>query len=482
MKRIIASAMALLMIASSLAFTVFAKETSNEEATLAATEVLQVTATGSKLPNTYAKIKNGQKINLGYLGGSVTNGYGPANAYNPNPVVQGVECWRGLSRTWLQDTYGTPNGIQISETNSNLGTTFHAGLGGTGVDLNLYRADNALGLSTNDPVDLLFIEFSINDAYEGSTYGKSAYYMESLIRMIREKSPTTDIVIILTTDHSKLQTSEGGTKLHLNAQAHVDVAEYYNIPWFWFGGYMYDFLCEQNGGSFPSSSSEAWLTYMSDGCHPSKQGYAKYFEFLRDNFLKENLDTNNSFSTSVVNYTVPYVPYNQTDAFVNNNKKYHSNNSSVYYKARLRTNATDIAPGQIRNFGVAGYGYNTNGGVIASEAYNNPGMSFSVKVKAQSAGMYYKGNHTQGLLQYRVDGGDWKYKNMYTATANQHEYFMFFENLPEEEHVVDIIVRKTNNGDDFAFQDSLSKATAQVLVLKSLRAPPTQACLMTRLR
>ena len=102
MKRIIASAMALLMIASTLAFTAFAKETSNEEATLAATEVLQVTATGSKLPNTYAKIKNGQKINLGYLGGSVTNGYGPANAYNPNAVVQGVECWRGLSRAWLQ--------------------------------------------------------------------------------------------------------------------------------------------------------------------------------------------------------------------------------------------------------------------------------------------------------------------------------------------------------------------------------------------
>lgn len=451
MKRIIASAMAILMIASTLAFTAFAREESNEEAALAATEVLQVTAKGSKLPNTYAKIKNGQKINLGYLGGSVTNGYGPANAYNPSPVVQGVECWRGLSRAWLQDTYGTPNGIQISETNSNLGTTYHAGLGGTGVDLNLYRADNALGLSTNDPVDLLFIEFSINDAYEGSTYEKSAFYMESLIRMIREKSPTTDIVIILTTDHSKLQASEGGTKLHLNAQAHVDVAEYYNIPWFSFGGYMYNFLCEKNGGSFPSSNSEAWLTYMSDGCHPSKQGYAKYFEFLRDNFLRSNLDTNSNFSTSVVNYTVPSVPYNQTDAFVNNNKKYHPNNSSVYYNARLRTNATDIAPGKIRNFGVAGYGYNTNGGVITNEAYNNPGMSFSVKVKAQSAGIYYKGNPTQGLLQYRVDGGDWKYKNMYTASANQQEYFMFFENLPEEEHIVDIIVRKTNNGDDFAF-------------------------------
>ncbi len=455
MKKFLSITLAAMLSLASLGITAYAAETEEDanladDAKLSATEVLQVTETGSKIPNTYAKMVKGIDVNLGYFGGSVTNGYAPANDYNPAPS-QGVNCWRGLSQTWLQEEYGTAYGMTFMETNSNRGVKYHAGLGGTGIDLNLYRADNALGLSTDDPVDLLFIEFSINDAYEGNTYEKSAFFMESTIRMIREKSPTTDIVVMLTTDHSKLANeSNGGTTPHMNAQAHIDVAEYYDIPWFWFGDYMYDFLCSENGGAFPSSNSVLWQTYMADGCHPSPQGYKKYFEFLRDNFLIENLDSEKGYSTKIVEYTVPEVPYNATQEFLDNNKKYHPSSNSIYYNARLRTNATDIATP--RNFGVAGYGYNPGGGVIVKDSTAKPGMSWSVKVKAQSAGMYYRGHPTMGMIQYRVDGGEWKYYNMYKSSTNQNEYFMFFENLPEEEHVVDVILRKTTNGDEWSFR------------------------------
>ncbi len=415
--------------------------------------ISQITENSSAIPNTYAKIKKGEDIHLGYFGGSVTNGYAPANAYNPAPQ-QGVNCWRGLSQTWLHETYGVPNGITIMETNSNTGAKKHAGLGGTGIDLNLYRANNALGLSTTDPVDLLFIEFSINDSYEGNTYEKSAFFMESTIKMIREKSPTTDIVIMLTTDHGKLAASKGGTEVHMNAQAHIDVAEYYNIPWFWFGGYMYDFLVEENvklGNSavLPSSGSELWQTYMADGCHPSPRGYAKYFEFLRDNFLIPNLDDTKGYTTEVVNYTCPEVPYNATQEFLDNFHSYHPGAHSIYHNARLRSNATDMVP---RNFGTAGYGYNPAGGNVSKDSYDNPGMAWSVKTKAQSVGMYYRGHPTMGLIQYRVDGGEWKYANMYTSGNNQNEYFMFFEDLEEKERVIDVILRKTLNGDDWSFR------------------------------
>ncbi len=455
MKKFLSITLAAMLSLASLGITAYAAKTEEDvnladDAKLSATEVLQVTETGSKIPNTYAKMVKGIDVNLGYFGGSVTNGYAPANDYNPAPS-QGVNCWRGLSQTWLQEEYGTAYGMTFMETNSNRGVKYHAGLGGTGIDLNLYRADNALGLSTDDPVDLLFIEFSINDAYEGNTYEKSAFFMESTIRMIREKSPTTDIVVMLTTDHSKLANeSNGGTTPHMNAQAHIDVAEYYDIPWFWFGDYMYDFLCSENGGAFPSSNSVLWQTYMADGCHPSPQGYKKYFEFLRDNFLIENLDSEKGYSTKIVEYTVPEVPYNATQEFLDNNKKYHPSSNSIYYNARLRTNATDIATP--RNFGVAGYGYNPGGGVIVKDSTAKPGMSWSVKVKAQSAGMYYRGHPTMGMIQYRVDGGEWKYYNMYKSSTNQNEYFMFFENLPEEEHVVDVILRKTTNGDEWSFR------------------------------
>ena len=468
MKKFLSIMLAALMAVSSFALVSSANEAIEEEtAEVTAELVSQVNETGSKIPNTYAKIKNGEDIHLGYFGGSVTNGYGPAmNAtYHDGSVKQGEECWRGLSQTWLNETYGTPNGITIMETNGNRMDTdgvtpkkYHAGLGGTGIDLNLYRANNALGLSTTDPIDLLFIEFSINDSYEGSQYDKCAYYMESTLRMIREKSPTTDVIVMLTTDHTKLANSNGGKTIHEQAQAHIAVAEYYGIPWFWFGGYMYDFLVSENeklgnGRVLPSSGSALWLTYMSDGCHPHKKGYAKYFEFLKDNFLKPNLDNENGdFSTTVVNYTVPEVPYNQTEAFVTGHRAYHAGADSQYYQDVLRSNATDIAPANIRNFGKNGYGYNPNGGVITSTAYDAPGMAFSVKVKAKSAGMFYTGHPDKGMIQYRVDGGDWKYHNMYTSSKDQHEYFMFFGNLEEKEHTVDVILRKTANGSAMTFR------------------------------
>ena len=147
MKKFLSIMLAALLSLTSMSAVAFAADDASveEEADVQAestTLVSQVTAKGSKIPNTYAKIKNGQDINLGYFGGSVTNGYAGTNQYSPVAPSQGVNCWRGLSQTWLAETYGVPNGITIMETNGNRGTKYHAGLGGTGIDLNFYRANN----------------------------------------------------------------------------------------------------------------------------------------------------------------------------------------------------------------------------------------------------------------------------------------------------------------------------------------------------
>lgn len=459
MKKFISVMLASVLSITSLGMTAFAGEAAEDkDAELASTFVSQITENGSKIPNTYARMKKGENVNLGYFGGSVTNGYAKANPpYNPTAPSQGVNCWRGLSQRWLQSEYGTANGMTFAETNSN-GTIGHAGLGGTGIDLNLFRADRWLGLSSGDPVDLLFIEFSINDSYEQNTYEKSAFFMESAIKMIREKSPTTDIVVMLTTDHSKLSASSGGTVMHKNAQAHVDVAEHYGIPWFWFGEYMYDFLVTENeklgnGKVLPGSGSELWQTYMADGCHPSVQGYKKYFEFLRDNFLIPNLDDTKGYSTEIVSYTTPATPYNATEKFLSQNSAFESGANSVYYNQRLRSDASYIFPSQTENFGTSGYGYEIyNPGGTSYMYSSNPGMSFTVKFNSRNAGMFYKGHNTMGLIQYRVDGGEWQYKNMYMSSTNQHEYFMFYENAEEKEHTVDVILRKTSYGVDLEFR------------------------------
>ena len=48
------------------------------------------------LNNTIYKLKNNKKLNIGYFGGSITEG---AGASHPN------NCWRSLVTKWFRDRY-----------------------------------------------------------------------------------------------------------------------------------------------------------------------------------------------------------------------------------------------------------------------------------------------------------------------------------------------------------------------------------------
>lgn len=433
MKKIISVFLAVLLTVTSLGITsnVFA---SNDK-------------TVSALSNTYAKLQNGERIHVGYFGGSVTNGYG---VNKDAGYSQDKDSWRGKSLTWLNEQFPAASGEE-----DRFYEGFHAGLGGSGTDLNLYRADRVLALDTDDPVDLLFIEFSINDSYEGHSYDKSAFYMEAIIQKVLTKNPTCDIVIILTTDHNKLMASH--EEPHMNAQAHIDVADHYGIPYFWFGGYMYDFIAGENGGKLPTATSQLWYQYFMDGCHPNQNGYAKYCEFLVDNFLAPNLDVTKGFSTQIKNHTIPATNYNTTAKFMSQLESYHGVTKSSYYNAALPIDAYDVFPCEITNINSGYCFYNpgantTNPFSLNAVLTTTPGASFSATFYGKSAGMYFKGHPTNGAIQYRVDGGEWLSYDLYRSSQNTNEHFMFYENLSEGEHTVDVILRKTVKGSELTFR------------------------------
>ncbi len=374
-------------------------------------------AAQSLLPNVYAKMKNNEKIHIGYFGGSVTNGYGATS--------QSEKSWRYYSRVWLADY------AQSIGSTSSIYEGTHAGLGGTGTDLNVYRADSALDLDGSDPVDLLFIEFAINDSYEGNTYDKSAYYMESIVRKVWEKDPECDIVICITTDFGKASHDQSA---FVNATAHKDVAAYYGIPVFDFGAHMWEFLKEENGGTpVPAQTDPLWTYYYADGCHPNDNGYLKYAEFLWDDFLEEAVDDTKGYSTTVVNHTMPEATF--------------STRLSAPYNIAPRTDAYLVNAGEARNLSKA---YNFAGSSTLSA--NGGGASFKAIFHSKSAGMYYTGNPDNGLVLYSVDGGEYKAMNLYSSSNNTNEYFMFYDNLAYGEHTVDVIFRKTEHGASLALR------------------------------
>lgn len=371
---------------------------------------------GSLLPNVYAKMKNGENITVAYFGGSVTEGMGQSSSGN---------CWRDLSCKWLDETYGKVNGVKFEQKR-------YGPLGGTGTDLNVYRVNYALMYDTDTPADLLFIEYAINDFYEGLGYDGSAYYLESIIRNVRTNNPTCDIVVCITTDYARADTD------YSNAKAHADVAEFYGIPVVWMGKQLWNEIVTENGGVAPSSYYDSvWKKYFLDNVHPIDAGYKKYFEYLRDDILKPNLDDNENFSTKVTEYELPEKLFKDT-----------FKSTSKYYGKELLTDAYMIPVSGVSGDEVSENApdYNPGSSEITTR---KDGAVLRLKYNSKNGGLFYVKNTQAGSFKYSVDGKEYVKVDLYDSRSIAYYYTIFFEEETAQEHTVDIIFEETKPGTNF---------------------------------
>lgn len=226
--------------------------------------------TASMLDNTYYRLKVEKELRIAYFGGSVTNGYGASNP--------GKTSWRAITTLWLRESF--PD-AKI--------TDFDASVGGTGTEYAAYRAVQDLKLqSEKDCPDLVFIEFSINDMYDGSEGKNAELYAESIVKTIYQYSPTTEIVFVLTTDFSRQNTC------YMAMEKHINVAEAYQVPYISVGSKLWDEIVAENGEKEPpSTANPVWRKYFTDIVHPTDAGYKKYAgyitEYLADLFEQKEI-------------------------------------------------------------------------------------------------------------------------------------------------------------------------------------------------
>lgn len=193
--------------------------------------------------NLKRKLKSGEKITLGYFGGSITQGAG---------VEDKSRCWRALVTEWFRKKYPENEFDEIN-----------AAIGGTGSDLGLFRIN--ADLLSKKP-DVVFVEFAVND-YRGG--GKKAEYcMESIVRQILEADKNTDIVFVFTIMKIMYDAIKNGESIESYA-AHRAVAEHYSIECIDVGIEFIDRI-ERGEGD--------WKTYTADYTHPNETGYRIYFE------------------------------------------------------------------------------------------------------------------------------------------------------------------------------------------------------------
>lgn len=207
-----------------------------------------INARGS-LVNLYNKINSGEEIVVSYFGGSITAGFG---ATGPN-------SWRDLTFNWLKESFPKGNFKHNA-----------VAMGGSGSHLGAYRVGpDIIDMGS----DLVFIEFSVNDNYSGTTAeNRVSFYFEKIVREIREKLPEAEIIALYVTDSGLMQKT-GVTNMHDSAKAQEKVCELYNVTSIDLGRC----LAQEMGGGY---NGELWSTYVKDSCHPLNPGYRVYADAI----------------------------------------------------------------------------------------------------------------------------------------------------------------------------------------------------------
>ena len=243
------------------------------------------------LQNSMYQLKNGEKFTVGYFGGSITVGFGAKNSGG----------YAGLTYDWLTKTY------QKNTAGNDIAfTKINAGIGGTGTSHGAYRADSALKLGTDKQPDLTFVEFAINDKYDGVSYEKAAKNMETIVRKLYKANPKMDIVILFTTDIYSFDYENDGNGVWKDweaLKAHQEIADRYGIPTIYIGKTLNQKIYEENGNQIPRPSNyttnEVWKKYIADTVHPTDAGYAVYAEEI-ENYIETEYAKTVSSQTDMV--------------------------------------------------------------------------------------------------------------------------------------------------------------------------------------
>jgi lysophospholipase L1-like esterase len=219
--------------------------------------LLPTTTAGHGLGNTFARLREGKSVTLGYFGGSITTGVGSSN---PDAL-----SYRALTTAWFKAQYP---GAKISEAN--------AAIGGTGSVIGASRIDK--DLIPSHP-DLVLIEFAVNDnGADRDTLGRA---MERIIRTLRTRLPDTDILMVYTMQADRMYDFYKSGETPDSVVYHQPVAEHYGCSSVNVGQELFNQI---------HSGKATWKDLAPDTCHPSDAGYRLYFEQIRDFLEKHKRD------------------------------------------------------------------------------------------------------------------------------------------------------------------------------------------------
>ena len=332
-------------------------------------------------------------IKVAYLGGSITNGS------NASPIDQ--YSWRGRVGQWLVDNYGPGTSYNKNIENIN------SGIGATGSYFGAYRLYDDAKFAEGAP-DLLFIEFGVNDIYDGLKESKHEVELnyESIIRQAYKANPKMTVVTVFTMDNNiaaNIIRDGNDTTGSYFFRAQRNVADYYGLPQMNVGmNFVNEYIKaphEAAGTSFSASSYSSdplWTKYIADACHPNNDGHAIYAGYITDYFAEQLGDTvGHTAEAKTVNIdeVTPYVA-SFGDGAENHLKE---NGRSISFKDAGFTQ--DDLNGWTLVTTDSESSKSSSNGLIRTTRAN---ASFAFKFTGTSVGFYNQGMPSSGTLNYTI--------------------------------------------------------------------------------
>lgn len=255
----------------------------------------------------------------------------------------------------------------------------NAGIGGTNSTLGAFRFEQ--DVFANGPVDLLFLEYAVNDGGGDSPDDRSARAMEGIIRHARRLNPKMDILVQYFADTGKVEEYRKGKTPDVIAK-HDRVVEYYALPII---NMAQEMTRRMDAGAF------TWEQFSGDTCHPSPFGHAQYAECIAA-FLDVVWATPPDAAAPRKDYAVP-APLDKAN----------------YENGRfLGLDSAKIVAGWNRNTQWDTEKKCNYGGVVDVLSAETPGASLELSFEGTVIGISAIAGMDAGILECSVDGSPFR--------------------------------------------------------------------------
>lgn len=345
------------------------------------------------LNNTYYNLTSLKKLNISYIGGSVTNGYGSTDT--------ATKSWAALTTAWFKEKF--PDAEVDSD---------NAAIGGTGSYFGTFRYEN--DVQSNSP-DLVFIEFAINDFYDETTKEQSIRNVESIIQNAYTRNAKVDIVLVGTMDKWRQYDYD-------NLVALKELAEKYDLMFVDIKTEFANYLT-QTGTEYETYFKE------NDGVHPNDSGYSVYAKIVSDTLASDIILTE-AQDVSLKKHSIPGTTLSSTDLMLD---------AQLLKADEIAFETNNGFALETKTFSTLG-NRNYNKRYVASAA----GSTATFKFVGTDIGLLYAGKSDGGKIECTVDGGTPVIIDTYLASANP-KTAVIAENLENKEHTLTIKVLSDKN-------------------------------------